>query len=930
MLGSDIHIIATSIRSFEEICDQTGGRPDLASLECRKQYRVPLSHAAGRSDFGSIGLGVLVHTLTISCANANEAGQRLIDLNMRGQVLDAINRYQLLNLKEAACSGDLIVRAWCPKEYRRCGHIDGPLVVGSDTAVERVGKFIEFFRRDFTYLLLALFLALIFSSFLISRFSGLPQKEEMFFRFGLLWFPFLLVVSGASSILVPIETSGFFWARLSNGLAILAFSGCVIARATSKARAESFLHRAGTFLLSSISSWVPVPKLVIPVLYFCVSNQFAKSYGLLFLAMSLTSVGVSVRVKDAILFLLGISAVSDSLKLLDFYFLPTAYLHVLFTLGTLALYVRARLESAAAYFSKVRWAQRYVAKLPEVPQLEDILAALMNQSELGKISVAVPEKSGACRIIQGSKVEVGTQQSSLFEWKQFLESSVPPVIAHVMTTNEAIWHVDEQSDFARLLRKGEPQKYLYRGRYFSALPLRNDSGVFGVVAITDYPKRYISNALESEALKAVLAILLGPITERLVRTEAKEATNWASKVLSFKGRDKATLKKLDWPVLFPSLAAEMADSLGCRVALFSLDVYSRKLNLLGSAGYSSSERAAFDQAPLYAVRGNEQGPVALAANRNRAISVQNVAWVTGVLHPSSVDLLRALGTNSFCVAPIHVGAKGASDPYGIIWLDSCVSGFFKSLHEEDVFRLGLDVGELIVGKEDYIRHEADQNLLKRMLPKDVAAALASGTPLEQVSEGFLVMCDLRDSTLISRKLGAAAWTGFVDSLTERLRVPAEIAGASLKSVVWDAFYFTLESDRSPSGLERVERLLADLIQSISESYPKEFVEVRGAGGVSPARFCVVYGDTSMGLSGKVNARWTFTGTAMAEVSKLEQVAKKVPGDVFSVGLDDLQNEERWNRTDVVVPGVRSVLRVLRIKLSSEAIFSADKRERRSA
>ncbi len=920
----NVQLLATSIKNFEQSkCSIKERLPGpLGLLICKNEYRIPASLLQKNFHASNVlGLGVLVHLITADCGDRKNSEVPL-ELNMGGQALDAINRYQIVSNGLIFCKSDLVVRAWCPSEYRRCGHIDGPLVSGPADSVERLSKFIEFFRRDLLFLLLALFIAAEFSRIIVSKFSGLQDSENESSKYTIYWVPFLFVVSGASSVLIPVELTNFFWARLSNFLAISAFCGFSFGRISCLLLRKSKGAALIEFLNAPIGRLSLLPRFTVLVAMFCLSDYFAIGFAPIFLVLAVLFMVSGLLFRDLVLTLMAVSALADSLKLLGVPFMPTAYVQVLFSLGLLAEGLRVRLRLAARYFSLVRWTQSYIVRIPETNDITDILFAVMDRLSIGRISILIPDVSGSCRVIQAS---LGSDQAPRSKSRTIVES-VPPVVAHIMTTKSPIWNIEQDSVFAQSLRKGESAREVYTGRYFSALPLKDDSGVFGVFSMTNYSEQYLDNGLNFDGLRTVVDLVTGPLIERLRRAEFGSAKEWSRSV---SGIDLSCENSSSYVDYLSAIVARIGNTLGCRVCLFSLDSENRALTLQATFGYSSAGLDQLKNTKIYAVKKNEQGPVALAVNRNRAISVQNVAWISSVLHSSSVNLLDAIDAQSMCVVPVSLpGAHDADSPSGLLWLDSSHVGFFTAAMESEIQQLSKRVGEgIFAWHQSRVNSESIQ-LLKKMLPEDVAIGGVARNDLQQFDSGFLLMCDLRDSTLLSRRLGAEVWTKFVDSLGSDLKNMALDRGGKLQSVQWDAFYFTFSVPRNQEAFARILSFIQELKGLIEGQYPDEFRAVRDVRSRDLlARFCLVYGDTSMGLSGKVNARWTFTGTAMAEVSKLEQVSKTLTGEIFSVGIQDLTYESNWIALDVSVPGVEQRVFVFRSGAVSGVTLENDKGRR---
>jgi len=103
---------------------------------------------------------------------------------------------------------------------------------------------------------------------------------------------------------------------------------------------------------------------------------------------------------------------------------------------------------------------------------------------------------------------------------------------------------------------------------------------------------------------------------------------------------------------------------------------------------------------------------------------------------------------------------------------------------------------------------------------------------------------------------------------------------SIKEVVWDAFFCTRGAESGVLSGEQIEALYWEIEKIIKPELLAALNSDDGRRVDKSIRLCIVYGDISCGLRPGVKLSWGITGHARALVSKLEQMAKELPGSVF--------------------------------------------------
>ncbi|MFL5812703.1 MAG: GAF domain-containing protein, partial [Bdellovibrionia bacterium] len=460
------------------------------------------------------------------------------------------------------------------------------------------------------------------------------------------------------------------------------------------------------------------------------------------------------------------------------------------------------------------------------------------------------------------------------------KDTIPPIFANVLSTRETLWHIEAKSLFALNLRKGEFQDRKYEGNYFTVIPLLQAGTPVGAVAITNYPDQTALDEIYRLEFESVLSLAV-PIVTRLVAEETQtQEDEWFSgcQETAKKIRALSNDSSIKLSDALQKAARLLSDSSNAGVFVAQLEPATRRLHVQATSGYPEEIARIYHEFKFYAVSHNEQGPMPLAINRGKIVTIPDSSWIEGVLHKQSLEIFRQFQTRSCAAIPIQPSENDV--PWGVIWIESKSIGQFSAQAEPGLKLLAQAVEDLILKVSLQGLHERAKSALAGFVPERVLHALLSGQDVRENEQGYLLMADLRDSTKLARKYGADAWTQFVGKLCKPAEAIAQKYGYSLQVVVWDALYFTSGKPKSSQELQNAVRMASELAALFGMEAQREFNEVLLPFDTNRARFCVTYGDVTRDVKNNFTSSWTIVGTAMASISKMEQTCKGFDGVLF--------------------------------------------------
>ncbi len=176
-----------------------------ANSACTHRYLIPREIWAPGPESTHLGMGTIISASRVKCANGASAhALEFDDYRNPGKLFDTLLSYQVADIRQLECDGDLEVQAWSRPSARRKGLVNGQLVSGSAEAVGRVKRLSEFFTVDLLMVLTFGFIALYALSSMLHRLLSGVARRSPFETTLWAWLGFILANSGALQIVIPL------------------------------------------------------------------------------------------------------------------------------------------------------------------------------------------------------------------------------------------------------------------------------------------------------------------------------------------------------------------------------------------------------------------------------------------------------------------------------------------------------------------------------------------------------------------------------------------------------------------------------------------------------------------------------------------------------------------------------------------------------
>lgn len=866
-----------SIRQYEEPCSQIGGLAPTSksNFVCKTQYRIPKSvwYTANSEPNGSssaIGLGYIIWATQVFCGNSELPAATFGDSTSPGRMLDTFNSYQVIRLLDFSCNSDLIVKVWSDPSYRRFGHMDAPIITGSESSIAKAKTFFDFFRFPLLLVLTAFFVGIYSFNLILLKLFHHKDSRSSLEVFDFAWIGYALAYSGIVSTLFPPVGDLLLASRLGNGFAVLAILGSSLVILRDARKTAPAIRHLSSVILRKIPQ-LRVSFLEIATIAYAASPYFAQGVGPIYVGAGVIFSILGILVDAPVLIALSLCSISDGLKVFMVGGLPFSMMLLIFVLINQGQSFLARMRRAIQLLDGIRWSKDYVAQSDSgKSDVNGLMVDLANRFEVQQISYVMPDSAG------NSRIYVCKKTNHVWAFETIYSDTVPPAFAHVLSTRESLWHVEANSVFTVNLRKGEIQKYKYGGRYFTVIPLLENGSPVGAISMTSYPEPLSHDEIARLEFETVVNLVVPLISRGLSGQKLSTNTEWITRCSHL----AKAIRELDPNKMsyFQDVTNLIADELNCGLFLGKLDPITRQIHLLSVSGYPDDIKEAYLAFRFYAVSHNEQGPMPLAVNRKKTVMLPEISWIKGVLHPQSIALAERFETRSCAAVPIL--AEGES--WGVIWIESKHSGYFTIQSEPGLTQLRSSIEDSLAKMKLKVAHERVKEALAGFVPEHILPKMLAGDSAREEEIGYLLMADMKDSTKISRRFGAEKWTTFTKELCPKVEKVAADFGYKLQVVIWDAFYFTLESEKSNLHVQQTIVLARKLNDLFNQECHRVFNGDLGEVYLGDrARFCLVYGDTTRDLKGSLTANWTIVGSTMASVSKLEQTCKSYEGLFFS-------------------------------------------------
>ncbi|MCM0605092.1 MAG: hypothetical protein KA715_03305 [Xanthomonadaceae bacterium] len=618
---------------------------------------------------------------------------------------------------------------------------------------------------------------------------------------------------------------------------------------------------------------------ILAFIYVCIPS-YGVYYGYLLIASG--AVFFLLAVRSPTPFLLGfysLAVLSDGLKFQNYnLYLPSSIMTFLFLLSYQSVVFSEYLKRVASLFTSLRW-----------------VSDLKNQSNDRKQSLELPE--GVAHFCKNFNVErfsvflfsyggpthVIRYLSGQKKIESDLLSSLPPFVAHCMSTKTSLWHIDPGSSLAVDIRKGELQRYKSKSP-FSVIPVFSNGDAIGAVAFTDYDSENHTGNIRDIEFRTVMNSLL-PFFETFIKSKMSlqqtESMYHAQKIS--KSIEEFSLHETNLEILMDRISKLLSFELKSACLIGRFNAENREILIQQMSGHNPKAETLYRGLRFFANKNNEQGPLPLAINKEKIVTIGDTQWISNVVHPTSNEIFSLNQTRSCAAIPIFDHSSEKSSPWGVLWLESPVVGTYTAPIEDALQLIASTIRAAV--HTVMISHETEtaKKALTGFVPKKALSKLLNGENARIDETGYLFMIDIRGSTKISQHFGAEQWLSFSENMNAELEKIGTKYGFELQMTVWDAFYYTRAGAKS--SVDSI--LLASLYDEV-RLYVYEKMIARFPGYIhleknNSFRACLVHGDISRDIRTNVTSAWSIVGSSMAVCSKFEQLCKTESGVLFVLG-----------------------------------------------
>lgn len=861
------------IQKYRKPCN----RSPQGEMFCTDSYTIPKSLLfADKVRASGIGLGIFIAATDVYCENQNSRHLLFGDAHSPARTYELLKKYQTVQLDSINCESNLRVDVFNGRNMRRTGFIGSSMVIGDFNHVEQVKRVVEFFTAQI-YFVLAIILA---ASILISRFffrSAIKTShEEIWFGvFSLAWLGFALVKSGLPEMIFPLISGNLVYVRLANYFGIVAYLGPGLYIVRDIKEIPLLFRNFSKWLFQSVWKNSKLNWFYFLVALICLSPWFAKGLGIVSaFAVPICLMAAYSRRYTSFLFFSVLTTIEVA-KLFNVPYLPNGSTALLFV-SQIIFYLFVLQIRHNAQINEILHEYRARDAGADDKRLLGMLKGFAKRFGVQQITLIEPNDGGTCRItIQWNDPTVG------WSTEQFFNETLPFVFSHVLTTRSALWHVNEESDLAKSLRKGQPVQKNSVGSYFSVVPILRNGAPLGAIAMTAYKNELIDDEFWKEELFFATEMIMPLMSNQIWGRTLGKRDVWYQKCAA---TSKVLIESMeindghmDLHASINKIAKIISNQTGTSVFISRLDATTRAYDLRAASGFSEDVTRMYYETPFLALKENKQGPMPLAINTGKIVTVADTSWLWGVLHPMSKAILDKSECKSAAAVPVfyqHESDKEA-EVWGLVWMESKETGFFTPSHEPGLSLLAGAVESIIKGFQ--VRASAKE-ALSGLVREDVADKLLRNEPVREEEIGYLLVADIRGSSRIANRNGSVVWSAFIDKIRLNIENIAGQYGLKLQLVVWDAFFFTKPCSEKndaafESFLECAKKINEFLYVKMKDAFPDEPIPIDGAW----ARFCVEFGDITRDIQ---NNTWTIAGSTMASINKLEQICKHIHGWFF--------------------------------------------------
>ena len=299
--------------------------PPRGEFSCVAAYRIPHHALEGHSSQETLGLGIIIHSIEVSCEGEDKPPVVLAKMNPGGRMKNYYDTYQTIPLSALNCRGDILVKNWFKPSLKRHGYANGPATIGDPSWIERVKSLAEFFQSDIYLIVVAVFLMFSLSARSLKRFSYVNLISTPFETWSFYWLFFTIVMSdNVLDLILPLEFE--FWMKFVPRLgyffgSIVLFGPILTVLAGSK-RMSTHLRDWSHLLVKPQKKLLGLSILVILSLALNASPYFSCGYRIALAIAGLASIAVGAIEVRLVIALFGATVLSDFGKTMMVPYLP--------------------------------------------------------------------------------------------------------------------------------------------------------------------------------------------------------------------------------------------------------------------------------------------------------------------------------------------------------------------------------------------------------------------------------------------------------------------------------------------------------------------------------------------------------------------------------------------------------------------------------
>jgi GAF domain len=815
---------------------------ETSSSKCTNIYRInEIDKLKNKYPDLAIGSGMIIYATRYYCDDGTLVSQ-FDDYINPGRSFEIFNIYQTVSVDRECKS--LEIESWGPKEAVRNGEIAGLFVAGNRDAVSRVKQVNEFFRSGIYQVFSFCFLFLAAISIFLRR--SLPDLAPDEFDYSLPWW-IISAFSNAGIIQIFLPIANI--PQWQNKFGAVVFLACLLIH---YGHGLKILRRANykIYLILFLVSSALILNIYFAVFY--VSSLFV---------IGLTGLIPAMLIGNRSLSVISILVILAALKIQFNWPLPNPMI-IYFFVGVVALEklivrlkITSRLSQFLSFISKMQLHQIY-----SKTTMSNLVAKAKASTEIPFVTVLHVHSDGKLEICRFHEAD-----------SAFFIDSIPPVFAHAISLRNEIWHLRVADDtYLRIVRNSSFSR-IQVGNYFSIIPLYDEARLYGAISVTGYSDEYTRTGEKETEQRAVVRILADQVKNLLRSAENNAKNEWTGIASEFLN----TSKHIDSEEALQKTAEGLATLANASVFIAELNKDTEKFKIVGISGFDPYVQERLIKGSIYAKDENLQGPIALAANKRKAIIVQDVALLKEVLHENSVQFFLKNDTKSCAGIPIFLDDENSL--WGVLWLERRSSmPPITLLAETPLSNIASFIGKSISSLE--IRKS-----LKSFVPEHKYEDFVKNEKVDDIEFGYLLGIDFKGSTKVSLEKGAAFWESAMKKLYSTIDGISAANGIKLHEFNWDFFVFSIPSEKPDnSKLEMILSFVKDIAPEIERWYQSEMGSISESIREKKQKFrvCVSFGDTTRGLKGAEVKTWGFKGAAIASLVKLEDTCKRLDGILF--------------------------------------------------